>query len=159
QQAAASAASATKVATGTGSTAATTASSLGTSGPPASSALAGAAARYGVALHRPVMVAAVRTGTGLPSVGTQPSLQAQSAVMVATLPSGNATTGSQVWISEARSSTLDWRDDYAYWVRSVDTDSLQSDSEPVDVTPLKVSAAAPTGLTATWNTASCEVDV
>ena len=150
---------ATKVATGTSGTAATTTSSLGASGPPASSALAGAAARYGVAMHRPVMVAAVRTGMGLPSVVTQQNLQAQSATMVATLSSDKATTGSQVWISEALSSSLDWRDDYAYWVRAVDTDSLQSDSEPVDVTPLKVSAAAPTGLSASWNTASCEVDV
>jgi hypothetical protein len=151
--------SATKAATGTSGTAATTASSLGASGPPASSALAGAAARYGVAMHRPVMVAAVRTGMGLPSVVTQQNLQAQSAVMVATLSSDKATTGSQVWISEALSSALDWRDDYAYWVRAVDTDSLQSDSEPVDVTPLKVSAAAPTGLTANWNLGSCEIDV
>ena len=134
-------------------------SSLTFKGPPASATLAGAAARYGVALHRPVMSAAARAGTGLPSVPALQRLQQSSAVKVATLPGSQATPGTQVWLSEAQTAALDWRDDYAYWVRAVDSDSLQSDSEVVDVTPLKISAAAPTGLSAAWNATSCEVDV
>ena len=134
-------------------------SSLTSKGPPASATLAGAAARYGVALHRPVMSAAARAGTGLPSVPALQRLQQSSAVKVATLTGSQATPGTQVWLSEAQTAALDWRDDYAYWVRAVDSDSLQSDSEVVDVTPLKISAAAPTGLSAAWNATSCEVDV
>jgi hypothetical protein len=44
-------------------------------------------------------------------------------------------------------------------VRAVDKDGLQSDSEPVDVTPLKVSASSPSGLTANWNSTQCRIDV
>jgi hypothetical protein len=134
-------------------------SGLTSNGPPASVTLAGAAARYGVALHRPVMFAAARAGIGLPSALTLQSLQQSSAVKVATLTGSQATPGTQVWLSEPPTAALDWRDDYAYWVRAVDSDSLQSDSEVVDVTPLKVSAAAPTGLSAAWNATGCEVDV
>ena len=133
--------------------------SLTSNGPPASVTLAGAAARYGVALHRPVMFAAARAGIGLPSALTLQNLQQSSAVKVATLTGSQAMPGAQVWLSEAQTAALDWRDDYAYWVRAVDSDSLQSDSEVVDVTPLKVSAAAPTGLSATWNATNCQVDV
>ncbi len=123
--------------------------------------LAGAAARYGVTVHQPVLAAAARSGVGMSNV-TQLQNPAGGLPMTATKVSSvdakTVTNGTGVWLSEAASS-LSWRNDYAYWVRTVDQDGLQSDSEPVDITPLKVRASAPGTPTSQWNQAECAVDL
>ncbi len=81
-----------------------------------------------------------------------------TATKVTSVDAKTVTNGTGVWLSEAATS-LSWRNDYAYWVRTVDQDGLQSDSEPVDITPLKVSASAPGTPTSQWNQAECAVDL
>jgi hypothetical protein len=89
------------------------------------------------------------------------NLAALSATRVATMSGTNLPDGSSTgaWLIEGPSSALDWRNEYVYWVRAIDSDNLQSDSDLVDVQPLKVSASAPAGLSATWNATRCAVDL
>jgi hypothetical protein len=141
-----------KTATGVGSTA-----SRFPVGPKATQ-LAGAAGRFGVQMHQPMLSAAVRAGTGIQDQLMASMLQG-SKVADMTSTDAAAAAPASPWLADAPSANLSWQNDYAYWVRAVDKDGLQSDSEPVDVTPLKVSASAPGGLTATWNSTQCRIDV
>lgn len=124
-------------------------------------ALVNTAARYGVVAHQSMVAQAVRSGIGALSALTPAKLAAMSATRVATLSTTNLPAGasSGTWLLEPPSSALDWRYEYVYWVRAIDSDQLQSDSDLVDVQPLKVSASAPSGLTATWDTTGCRIDL
>jgi hypothetical protein len=128
---------------------------------PAPLGLAGAAARYGVTVHQPLLSAAARSGVGMSRVAQlQNPAGGLSATVtkIATVGATTVTNGSGVWVSDAASS-VSWRNDYAYWVRTVDQDGLQSDSEPVDITPFKVKASAPGNPASQWDQAKCAVDL
>ena len=70
-----------------------------------------------------------------------------------------ANGGLGLWMTDAPSAALSWRNTYAYWVKSVDSDLLESDSEALDATPLKISASAPASLTGMWNPTECAIDL
>jgi hypothetical protein len=124
---------------------------------PATAQLAGSAARYGVTLHQPVMAAVSRTGASMAASIQTSLLQGH---MVAQINSTDLPTGSNTgaWLTDAPAG-LDWRRDYAYVVKAIDKDGLESVSEPVDLTPLKVKAGPPANVTATLNARTCAVDV
>jgi len=126
-----------------------------------SAALANSAAHYGVVTRSSAVSAALQTGVGPLSGLTPEQLTAMSATQVAHIDTANlpAGSGNGAWITESPSSALDWRNEYVYWVRAIDSDSLQSDSDLVDVEPLKVSASAPAALRASWNATRCSVDL
>jgi hypothetical protein len=125
---------------------------------PISSELAGHAASYGIQAHEAVLASAVRGAVG--DVHSQLVATMQQGTMVASISvDPAATSGDAAWLDDQPSAFLSWQKGYAYWVRAVDKDNLQSDSEPVDVTPLKVSASAPSAVTATWNSTQCAVNV
>jgi hypothetical protein len=122
--------------------------------------LSGAAGRYGVVMRQPVLSAALRAGDSsvqsrLLADMTQGMKVAETAANATA--AGNGQVGS--WLAEAGSASLSWRNDYAYWVKAVDQDGLSSDSQPIDVTPLKFSASAPTNVAASWNAGECAVNV
>lgn len=124
---------------------------------PVSSELAGHAASYGIQAHEPALSAAVR---GAVNVHSQLVASMQQGTMVASISVDPAATSSDAaWLDDPPSASLSWQNGYVYWVRAVDKDNFESDSEPVDVTPLKVSASAPAGVTATWNSTQCAVNV
>ena len=151
-----------------GTTAGTNAAGSSGAGTPASVAashvaLVSSAARYGVLTRQSTVAAALRSGNGVSPLAslTPGQLLAMRSTRVATvkpsdLPAGS---GNGAWLVEAPSSALDWRNEYVYWVRAIDSDQLHSDSDLVDVEPLKVSASAPTGFNATWNATQCAVNL
>jgi hypothetical protein len=124
---------------------------------PSTTQLAGVAARYGVTLHQPILAAASRAGTSI-AAAMQSSIR--QGHVVATINSANLSAGSNngAWLTD-NSSDLDWRKDYAYVIKAIDKDGLESTSEPVDLTPLKVKAGAPANVTASLNAKTCAVDV
>ncbi len=119
------------------------------------------AARYGIQTHHSIVSAAVRSGFAPLSSLTPDKLRALSATRVVTTNASALPAGSShgAWLVEEPSGSLDWRKEYVYWVRAVDSDQLPSDSDLVDVQPLKVSAATPSGVTAVWSTVHCAVDL
>ncbi len=124
---------------------------------PVSSELAGHAATYGIQAHEPALSAAVR---GAVDVHSQLVASMQQGTLVASLSvDPAATSGDAAWLDDPPSALLRWQNGYVYWVRAIDKDNLENDSEPVDVTPLKVSASAPAGVTATWDSTQCAVNV
>ncbi len=123
--------------------------------------LVNSAARYGVLTHQSAVSAALRSGIG-PLTGLTPdALLAMRATRVASVKASDLPAGSAngAWLVEGPSSALDWRNEYVYWVRAVDSDNLTSDSDLVDVQPLKVSASAPAALSATWSPTQCAVNL
>jgi hypothetical protein len=122
--------------------------------------LAGAAARYGIVIRQPLLSAAVRNGSAVSSVASLESLAQQSARTATSVNkvSAGQTTATGTWMTDDGSTTT-WQNDYAYWVRAIDSDGLATDSDLVDVTPRKISASSPGNLRATWNNTECAVDV
>ncbi|HEV2702753.1 MAG TPA: hypothetical protein VGV09_14060 [Steroidobacteraceae bacterium] len=119
------------------------------------------AARFGVVSHQSVVSDVVRTGAGALTQLTPERLASLNGTRVATLSATALPAGASggTWLLEAPSSALDWRNQYVYWVRAIDSDQLQSDSDLVDIQPLKVSASAPSAVAATWNATGCRIDL